>query len=97
MGSALRGGFNAFSLVSPPHSLSTCAALLATADGPEPEYKPDSEYPPWVFGLLDEKPLLEDFIMRGMEKVPTDKMKTVFRMANKRRVKASNASMKKEK
>ncbi len=70
---------------------------MSCADGAEPEYKAESEYPPWLFKLLEEKPLLEDYIMKGLENVPEQDMKMVFRMANKRRVKANNDRMRKEK
>lgn len=63
---------------------------FALAEGGEPEYKEDSAYPPWVFKLLEEKPLLEDMVMKGIENVPTEQMQTVFRMANKRRIKERN-------
>ena len=60
------------------------------ADGSDPEYQADDKYPPWLFQLLDEKPMLEDFVMKGLENVPPKDMKAVFRMANKRRIKAEN-------
>ena len=42
------------------------------AEGPEPEYKPLSEYPEWLARIVDEKPLiLEDYIMRGLENTPS--------------------------
>lgn len=75
------------------HSVLMCAH---PADGPEPEYQPDSAYPPWVFKLLEEKPLLEDIVMKGMEKVPREQMKSVFRMANKRQIKEANTKRRKE-
>jgi hypothetical protein len=62
----------------------------------EPEYKADSEYPPWLFSLLDEKPMLEDYVMKGLEHVPNDEMKRVFRLANKRKIKEANDSRRKE-
>jgi hypothetical protein len=68
----------------------------AAAEGPEPEYKAESEYPPWVFSMIEEKPLLEDFIMKGLEKVPNEKMKMVFRMANKRQIKEGNNARRKD-
>lgn len=43
---------------------SPCYLVLHRADGPEPEYKPDSEYPDWLWKVLDEKPLLEDYVMK---------------------------------
>ena len=59
-------------------------------DEPEPELKPDSEYPAWVFRLTEERPILEDLVMRGLEHVPAKDMKRVFRLANKKRIKESN-------
>ena len=59
-------------------------------EGGEPEYKADSEYPAWVFRLLDEKPLLEDMLMKGLENVPADKAKLVLRGINKRKIKDRN-------
>jgi hypothetical protein len=60
-------------------------------EGPEPEYKADSEYPPWVFKLLEEKPSPEEIVMRGLENVPDEHAKMVFKTANRKRIKARNA------
>ncbi len=76
----------------PPRLLPPAAA----ADGPEPEYKADSEYPPWLFKVLDEKPLLEDYIMKGLENVPPAEMKMVQRMISKRGIKAGNNERRKD-
>lgn len=78
----------------PPPPASARAAY--NAEGPEPEYQSDSAYPPWLFKLLEEKPILEDYIMMGLDKVPQEEMKRVYRMANKRRVKAGNDERRKE-
>jgi len=67
-----------------------------SADGGEPEYKADDQYPPWLFKLIDEKPILEDYVMKGLENVPTGDMKRVFRLANKRRIKEYNTAHRKE-
>ena len=66
------------------------------SDGPEPEYKPINEYPEWLEKLVDARPMiLEDYIMRGMENVPDDELKQVFRTANKRRIKEANDAKRK--
>ena len=62
----------------------------------EPVYKAEDQYPPWLFKLLDEKPILEDYVMKGLENVPTGEMKRVFRLANKRRIKEYNTAHRKE-
>ena len=77
--------------------LNVSANLLRATEGPEPEYKPISEYPEWLAKIVDDKPLiLEDYIMRGMENVPEDKVEQVFRTANKRRIKEANAAKRKQ-
>ena len=77
-------------------SLSPCT-LPKYSDGSEPEYKPISEYPEWLAKIVDDRPLiLEDYIMKGMENVPDDKVDQVFRTANKRRIKEANASKRKQ-
>lgn len=60
-------------------------------EGGEPEYKADAEYPPWVFKLLEEKPSPEEIVMRGLENVPDEHAKMVFKTANKKRIKTRNA------
>lgn len=60
-------------------------------DGPEPEYGPDSAYPPWLFELLEEPPPVEDLLMRGVEALSVPELKAVARAASKRRIKEANA------
>ena len=78
------------SSLPPPRHL-----FLPHTDGADPEYQADDKYPPWLFKLLDERPMLEDFIMKGLEKVPREEMKMVFRLANKRRIKEANDAKRK--
>jgi large subunit ribosomal protein L54 len=59
-------------------------------EGADPELQPDAAYPEWVFRLTEDRPLLEDLVMRGLEHVEPKDMKRVFRVANKRRIKAAN-------
>lgn len=40
--------------------------------------------------------MLEDYVMGGLENVPQDEMKRVFRLANKRKIKEANDSRRKE-
>ena len=59
-------------------------------EGADPELQPDAAYPDWVFRLTEDRPLLEDLVMRGLEHVPEKDMKRVFRLANKQRIKLAN-------
>jgi hypothetical protein len=68
---------------------------MAIAEGGEPEYKPDDQYPEWLWTIAAEKPLVEDYIMKGLENVPHKEMKMVIRMINKRRIKDGNDSRRK--
>jgi hypothetical protein len=71
------------------------AVSASAADGAEPEYKDEKEYPEWLWKLLEDKPLLEDYVMKGLENVPQGRMKSVFRMASKRKIKEGNAAREK--
>jgi hypothetical protein len=59
-------------------------------EGPEPEYKADSEYPPWLFDLLLEKVPAEETMMKGVENMTPAEMKSVIRTVSKRRIKEAN-------
>ncbi len=85
-----KGGPAAPAAVAEVFDLSKVVPVNLLKEGPEPEIKPDSEYPPWVFTLTDERPILEDLVMKGLENVKPADMKRVFRLANKRRIKANN-------
>lgn len=61
-------------------------------DGPEPEYQADTEYPPWLFELLADKPPVEDLMMKGVEKMTPEEMKVVIRTVSKRRIKDRNST-----
>jgi len=65
-------------------------------EGADPVYQADDKYPSWIYTLLEDKPILEDYIMKGLENAPPEKMKMVFRMANKRKIKAKNSENRKE-
>ena len=77
------------------YDLATQIPVNLLKEGPEPEYQPDSAYPPWLARLLDEKPLVEDVLMRGVENLTQPQMKLVIRATRKHRIKTRNASTEK--
>lgn len=66
-------------------------------EGEEPVYKPDSEYPPWLWKIIEEPPLVDDLLMRGVENLSLEELKRVTRVSSKKRIKASNAVSEKQK
>lgn len=72
------------------YDLSTQIPVNLLKEGAEPTYAPDDAYPPWLWTLLDEPPLLEDLAMKGVEKLTQSELKRVIRLASKRRIKEKN-------
>jgi len=79
------------------YDLATQIPVNLLKEGAEPAYKPDAEYPPWLWELLAEPPLLDDLVMRGVERLAQPELKRVIRIASKRRIKEANASTRKTK
>jgi hypothetical protein len=72
------------------YDLSTQIPVNLLKEGAEPTYQPDDAYPPWLWTLLDDPPLLEDLAMKGVEKLTQSELKRIIRLASKRRIKEKN-------
>ena len=72
------------------YNLTTQIPVNLLKEGDEPVYKPDDAYPPWLWTLLNEPPLLDDLAMRGVEKLSQPELKRVIRLASKKRIKQRN-------
>lgn len=92
---AKKGAAVAAPVVVEKYDLTKQIPVNVLKEGPEPEYQPDSAYPPWLARLLDEKPLVEDVLMRGVENLTQPEMKLVIRATRKHRIKTSNAASEK--
>ncbi len=65
--------------------------LTAPAGTDPPLSAPDSgAYPPWLFELLDDKPILADHLQKGLENVAAADLKSVIRQINRKRIKDGN-------
>ena len=92
---AKKGAAVAAPVVVEKYDLTKQIPVNVLKEGPEPEYQPDRAYPPWLARLLDEKPLVEDVLMRGVENLTQPEMKLVIRATRKHRIKTSNAASEK--
>ena len=59
-------------------------------DGVDPPLQAESEYPPWLFALLEDKPILADHLQKGLAHVPDSELKSVIRQINRKRIKDGN-------
>jgi hypothetical protein len=77
------------------YDLKTQIPVNILKEGDEPTYKPEAAYPPWLWGLLEEKPLIDDLLMKGAENLTQGELKLVLRATSKRRIKTANAQSEK--
>ena len=75
------------------YDLTTQIPVNLLKEGDEPIYRPDESYPPWLWTLLEEPPLLDDLAMKGVENLTQPELKRVIRMASKKRIKTRNLEM----
>ncbi|GMF35936.1 unnamed protein product [Phytophthora lilii] len=60
-------------------------------DGAHPELKDKSEYPEWLFTLLDPQPTLGELERAGFDNLDMEQQHRYLVLANRRAVKATNA------
>uniref|UniRef100_A0A7S1DTT5 Large ribosomal subunit protein mL54 n=1 Tax=Hemiselmis andersenii TaxID=464988 RepID=A0A7S1DTT5_HEMAN len=69
-------------------------------DGKDPVYKEESEYPEWLFKLLDPKPTLRElnikFDEEGPEALSTQEYQRMLRLMNRGRIKEHNMAKSKK-
>ena len=75
------------------YDLKTQIPVNLMKEGDEPVYRPDAEYPPWLWALLEEKPLIDDLLMKGVENLTAPELKLILRATSKRRIKSKNTSL----
>lgn len=54
--------------------------------GEEPQYLDDSEYPAWLFELLEEDPTIEELKSRGPENLSYKELKRVIRAERRNKI-----------
>lgn len=65
-------------------------------EGQHAELKDPSEYPPWLFKLLDVQPTLGELERSGFDNLELEQQRRLLTLANRRLVKGNNANKSKK-
>ncbi|GKA86444.1 54S ribosomal protein L37, mitochondrial-like protein [Tanacetum coccineum] len=60
-------------------------------EGADPKILADSEYPDWLFHLLDKKPALSELRRKSIESLPYEDLKRFVKLDNRARIKENNS------
>ncbi|XVE84108.1 hypothetical protein DITRI_Ditri16bG0143100 [Diplodiscus trichospermus] len=60
-------------------------------DGADPKIMPDSEYPDWLWHLLDKRPALSELSRKNIETLPYEDLKRFVKLDNRARIKENNS------
>ncbi|CAK7328251.1 unnamed protein product [Dovyalis caffra] len=61
-------------------------------DGTDPKVLADSEYPDWLWHLLDKRPALSELRRKNIETLPFEDLKRFVKLDNRARIKENNFS-----
>ncbi|DAZ99000.1 TPA: hypothetical protein N0F65_011255 [Lagenidium giganteum] len=61
-------------------------------DGQHPELKEPSQYPEWLFTLLDVQPTLGELERKGFDNLTLEEQRRLLTLSNRRTVKDNNAA-----
>ncbi|XP_062202990.1 large ribosomal subunit protein mL54-like [Phragmites australis] len=60
-------------------------------EGSDPKIQPDSEYPDWLWHLLDKRPVLSELRRKDPKTLPYEDLKRFVKLDNRSRIKENNA------
>lgn len=60
-------------------------------EGTDPKVLPDSEYPDWLWHLLDKRPALSELRRKDIETLPYEDLKRFVKLDNRARIKENNS------
>ncbi|XP_041996806.1 54S ribosomal protein L37, mitochondrial-like [Salvia splendens] len=78
------------SLISKEVKSTTVYGANMLKDGQDPKILPDSEYPDWLWHLLDKRPALSELRRKDTESLPFDDLKRFVKLDNRARIKENN-------
>lgn len=70
---------------------STVVGANILKDGTDPKVMEDSQYPEWLWRLLDKKPALSELQRKKVETLPYEQLKRFFKLDNRARIKDNNS------
>ncbi|XP_047044734.1 54S ribosomal protein L37, mitochondrial-like [Lolium rigidum] len=60
-------------------------------EGSDPKIQPDSEYPDWLWHLVDKRPVLSELRRKDAKTLPYEDLKRFVKLDNRARIKENNA------
>ncbi|WRX20674.1 Large ribosomal subunit protein mL54 - like 1 [Theobroma cacao] len=79
------------SILSKEVKSTTVVGANILKDGADPKIMPDSEYPDWLWHLLDKRPALSELRRKNIETLPYEDLKRFVKLDNRARIKENNA------
>ena len=78
------------SILSKEVKASTVVGANIRKDGTDPKILPDSEYPDWLFHLLDKRPALSELRRKDKEALSYEELKRLVKLDTRARIKENN-------
>lgn len=79
------------SLLTKELKSSTVFGANINKEGGDPKVLADSEYPDWLWRLLDKRPALSELRRKSTETLPYDDLKRFVKLDNRARIKENNS------
>lgn len=80
------------SKLSKEERCSTVVGANILKEGTDPKILPDSEYPSWLFQLLDKRPALSELRRKDKDSLSFDELKRLVKLDTRARIKENNLS-----
>ncbi|OMO73604.1 Mitochondrial ribosomal protein [Corchorus capsularis] len=79
------------SILSKEVKSTTVVGANILKDGADPKILPDSEYPDWLWHLLDKRPALSELRRKNVDTLPYEDLKRFVKLDNRARIKENNS------
>ena len=86
-----KGGADAKPVLSKEMKSTTVFGANILKEGSDPKIQPDSEYPDWLWHLVDKRPVLSELRRKDAKTLPYEDLKRFVKLDNRARIKENNA------